>query len=190
MRSSLIRRSAAVAVMLLAGVSPVACDDEPDPGPETESSSTPSEPLTSGSPTMLVEPTLPVEAGDGTRAGAEAFVQYYWDVVNYAQATGDVGLLRSLAQPSCTGCEGGAELIAKVYDRGGRITGPGYRVTGMEPARSPSGHWTVVVHTHVGTQVIRDAGDLNQRFPGGPGKWLMGVSRIEGSWSVTTLEDT
>jgi hypothetical protein len=193
---SVIGRAAAAAAAVLLALSLTACDDEPEversPDVTGSGSPIPSETssLTDSTPTGPVEPTLPAEAEKATRAGAEAFVEYYWDVVNYAQATGDVALLSSLAEPSCGACEGGVDLITRVYDRGGRISGVGYEVKRLESSRSPSGHWTIVVYTRAGDQVIKGAGDLDQEFPGGPAKWLMGVSQVRGAWSITTLEDT
>ncbi|WP_372492275.1 DUF6318 family protein, partial [Pimelobacter simplex] len=39
-------------------------------------------------------PVLPGAAKEASEEGARAFVGYYWELVNYAQATGDVRRLR------------------------------------------------------------------------------------------------
>ena len=39
---------------------------------------------------------MPAAAKRHTAAGAEAFVQFYWEMVNYAQRSGDVDGLRVL----------------------------------------------------------------------------------------------
>lgn len=82
---------------------------------------------TTTSPGDPVEPTMPPEARRTDAAGAEAFVKYYWAMVNYAQATGDLGGLRSLASKACRACEGGFRFLKSVYGdgaaiRGGRMT--------------------------------------------------------------------
>jgi hypothetical protein len=187
------RAAVGVVALLLTGVL-AGCNDEdaPDPQGPIESSSEPSSSPTGATseptPRGPVEPTLPAEAEENDQAGAEAYVRFYWDVVNFATKTGDVGLLEQLDQPSCDGCARGVEGIERVYGGGGRITGGNYKVTSLEPTRSPSGHWTVVAHTRIGTQRTVGAGDLNGRFPGGRAKWLLGVAWIHDAWSITTLE--
>jgi hypothetical protein len=192
MRSSLIRRSAAVAVVLLAGVSLVACDDEPDPGPETESSSTPSEPSTSpvttSSPTTPVEPTLPAAAEKATKAGAEAFVEYYWEVVNYAQRSGELGLLERLAVPTCGGCNSGASRLETIFERKGRIDGGQHSVHATTAAKSPSGAWSVGVRVSVTKQTVRGAGDLNATYAASQTELIFGLTHDGSTWRVTSLE--
>lgn len=188
--TSLRARSVAGIAALLLAAALSGCNDDEEPPEVIESTREPIPPYSSSptEPPGPVEPTLPVEAEANTKAGVEAFVTFYWDVVNYATKTGDVELLLALAQPSCDGCDGGAKGIKRVYQRGGHIAGGEYRVVRMEPARSPSGFWTVVTHTHLGEQRTVGAGDLNNTFPGGRAKWLVGVAWVDESWSVSTLE--
>ena len=192
MSTSHMSRAAVGAVALLLAVFVAACDeDEPSPAPApsgsaTGSDSTPSEPMTA--PTKPVEPTLPVEAEAATKAGAKAFVQYYWNVVNYATFTGDVSRLQAAAEPSCTGCKGAIDLIERVYDRGGRIVGEGYRVVDVDPTPLTNGFWSVETTTRVGDQVVRGAGDLNKRYPGGRGSLTMSLRFQGSSWAVTSLD--
>jgi hypothetical protein len=68
-------------------------------------------------------PAMPGAARAHTRAGAKAFVRYFWDVVDYAQATGDTSPITSISVPGCRGCEGGRRGIDAVYRAGGVIRG-------------------------------------------------------------------
>lgn len=185
------RSAVAVAALLVAGLL-AGCDDEEDPPEPIESSSEPTSSATSAttepSPTGPVEPTLPRKAEGENQAGVEAFVTFYWEVVNYATKTGDVRLLRRLYQPSCTACEAGSNGIELIRERGGKTRGGNYRVLMLEPVESANGNWAVITRTRVGTQRTIGAGDLDGTFPGGKAKWLIGVARIQDSWSVTTLE--
>ncbi|UMG93577.1 DUF6318 family protein [Nocardioides sp. TF02-7] len=137
----------------------VACDDEPEPTPEptapsstaVSETSTPTEPT----PTGPVEPTLPAAAEEATKAGAEAFVEYYVALINYAQKTGDVATLTDIAEPACEGCRAGTDSIAEIYRRGGRITGGAYEVRRLETSRATKESWTVIAHLRVGDQTVR-----------------------------------
>lgn len=188
-------RATIAALTLAAALALAACEEEDGPSspspsdtPSVPESSSPTDPTTTATEAGPVEPTLPVEAEAKSRAGAEAFVRFYWDVVNYATETGDVRLLMQLDQPSCMGCAGGIDLIEAVYSSGGHFVGGRYRVLRLEPAQSPSGDWAITTYTKVGEQRVVGAGALNETYPGGRGKWLIAIARVKNSWSVTTLE--
>lgn len=68
-------------------------------------------------------PVMPALAREHTKAGAKAFIAYFWDVVNDAQATLDTATLRSLANPLCVGCNGGVGAIEKIKAGDGVSTG-------------------------------------------------------------------
>ncbi|WP_459970947.1 DUF6318 family protein, partial [Nocardioides pyridinolyticus] len=55
-------------------------------------------------------------------AAAEAFVKFYWELVDYAQQSGNVASLRSLGQ-NCVTCEAGIKSITEIYSAGGEIRG-------------------------------------------------------------------
>jgi hypothetical protein len=193
MGSMRIARSLVGVGALLLAVLVAGCEeDEPSSSPPASDSpsvpesSSPTE--TTSVPTTPVEPTLPAQAEDESQAGAEAFVRFYWEVVNYATKTGDVTLLSELDQVSCEGCDGGVDGIERVYRAGGRIVGGDYDVVKLETVRSESGQWTIVTHTRVGAQRAIDAGKLNRRYPAGRDKWLIALARVHGAWSVSTLE--
>lgn len=192
MRSSVIGRATTGIVALLLTFAFTACDDEepstppPSESPSAPESSTPGEPTSSAA--GPVEPELPSQAQAATKRGVAEFVRYYFAAINYATTTGDVELLSTLDQPSCSGCQGGIAFVERVYRHGGRIVGGMYRLGNLEPVRSPSGNWTITVHTQIGDQRVVGAGKLNRTYPAGRAKWLVGVARVSDAWSVTRLD--
>ncbi|MBM9460507.1 hypothetical protein JK386_11385 [Nocardioides sp. zg-536] len=102
--------------------------DEPAPRPTVSASPSPSASATEAAGTP-VEPTLPAEAKEPTKAGARAFIAYYWDLINYAQETGEVTALRNASGAQCEGCKTGIAGIESLYDNNGYATGGQYKVT-------------------------------------------------------------
>ncbi len=95
-------------------------DPQPKLADPTESAPTsPSTTAVSGP----VEPTMPAAAQGTDTASAEAFVKFYWEMVNYAQATGDLDGLESMTDQSCTACRGGLEALEKIFAHDGTVTG-------------------------------------------------------------------
>ncbi len=86
---------------------------------------TPSQSATADAP---VEPTLPDAATQATEEGARAFIAYYWDLINYAQATGDVKPLKAASSSRCTTCQTGIKGIKKLYKGGGHTVGGAYSI--------------------------------------------------------------
>ncbi len=120
-------------VVLACCLGVVGCSDDspgPEPGPSpTGSVSTPSPSSSSSAPEPApTEPALPGAAKEATERGARAFIAYYWDLINYAQVTGDVTALKRVSGPNCTRCRAGIDAIATVYRKGGRLTDPAYGV--------------------------------------------------------------
>jgi hypothetical protein len=114
--------------LLLAGCA----DDEPVPKVQEPTAAPTPVASTSASPAAPVEPTLPPEAeGKGIEA-AEAFVRHYFELVDYAQATGDVAALNRISLDECDACRGGADAIRKIYREGGVITGGEHSVEKAE----------------------------------------------------------
>lgn len=113
--------------VVLAGGGVSGCDGgsgSPSPSvrsPEVSVSGSPTE-VSDPSPALMV-PVMPGAAKEASEDGARAFVGYYWELVNYAQATGDVRRLRRVSGPNCQGCRVGIEAIQRHYRAGGRIIG-------------------------------------------------------------------
>lgn len=119
-----MRAAVAAAVLLLVA----GCSDG-DPSPR-DPSSTWSPTGTMETPTSAapdpVEPELPAAAKEASEAGARAFIGYYWELINYAQVTGDVKALKAASGAGCDGCQSGLDAISSLYGAGGHIEGGQY----------------------------------------------------------------
>lgn len=98
---------AALGTVLLAG-----CDssggDQPSPSPTPSASSvSPSaSPSSSPSPSPSESgPQIPAAAREQTPAGAEAYVEYFFDQFNVAWTKPQPGLIKSLSDPACQFCK-------------------------------------------------------------------------------------
>ena len=123
-------RTALTALSMISALALGACsgdDPEPklaDPSPSASLPSSPSTTAVSGP----VEPTMPAEARGTDAAAAEAFVKFYWEMADYAQATGDVDGLREISSEACEPCQAGIRAIESVFERDGRLLGGGNTV--------------------------------------------------------------
>lgn len=181
-----VRRSLVVACalpLLLAACS------EAEPTPQMPDP-TPAESSPSASETGPVEPTLPPEAeGDGV-AGAEAFVSHYFDVLSYAQATGDTDPLGRLALAGCAACKGSLDAVRKVYDAGGTIEGGDFAVKRVKASAQPGN--TDASSTYVAratvthsAQTIADSGTgLDGSSPPGSDRFQLLVVRDMDKWHI------
>ena len=71
----------------------------------------------------LTPPVLPEEAKQQTPEGAVAFATWWFDTLNYATATGDTAILKSVAGPDCGTCRNYIDEIDSAYRYGGRMEG-------------------------------------------------------------------
>lgn len=109
-----------IPTLLVAGCT----DDDPKPKFEPPSSDAPTSATHSSTATTVPpQPELPAAAQKRSDAGAEAFVRYWLDVVNFAQLTGDTSELGALNDVRCSGCRGIVKAIDSAYQSGGRIEG-------------------------------------------------------------------
>ena len=137
-RRHLVAAVAAVAVtaLLLAG-----CNSGGDPNGGGPSSVSPSASATashSATPTAtpayvpasasgraqnVPVPVLPEVAKTETKEGLEAFVRYWYEVLDYAYETGDSQILGTLSEASCVFCSGLREGVAEAWAEGRWISG-------------------------------------------------------------------
>ncbi|MEI5673056.1 MULTISPECIES: DUF6318 family protein [unclassified Nocardioides] len=187
----LLPAALAVGLVLLAGCSG---DDDPEPKiSPTDSSSVASTPTPSPTPSGPVEPTLPAEAEGEDAAAAEAFVRFYWEMVNYAEATGEVEGLAALALQTCVACEGGSADIKRIYEAGGSVSGGEIKVRGTKSApfeSGPSRGFAVTVDVTIAPQVVKVPGEKVQRYSGGPNQFRFIVQRDSGVWLVGRWDPT
>jgi len=182
-----VRRTAAalVVVPLFALAS---CGGDPHKPPPYTPSPTPTE-STSPTPTGPVAPTLPAAAQGSSRAAAKAFVSWYVDALNYAQATGHVAEARSASAPSCAGCSSILDSLATLYSGGGKISGGAWKPVGwgiLVPRRGSDFAFTVTVRT--GPQTVVDESGKRTTYPGGTDVYDMEVVRTSDEWRMTWLK--
>ncbi|MDH2415214.1 DUF6318 family protein [Nocardioides sp. CER19] len=113
---------------------------------------------------------MPDAAKAHTKAGAKAFVEYFWQVVDYAQATGDTPAITALSLGGCKGCEGGARSIEKVYAAGGSIRGgqtrpSRYRVEWLKAGKLQLAY--VTIDLRFSNQTVDMPGSANDKTSGG-----------------------
>lgn len=125
LRAALAASLAALA--LLAGCS----DDNPSPADPSSTWTPTSKPETpsSSAPAKPTEPALPQAAKKATEAGGRAFIAYYWDLINYAQVTGDVKALKRVSGSTCSGCNRAIEAVETLYGDGGHAERGEYALT-------------------------------------------------------------
>lgn len=183
------------AALLSGALAVTACEAEPaepaEPSSSTPSSSEPTSAAPTTAPTGPVEPKLPPEAEESTKAGAEAFAKFYWEVVNYAQSSGNTAALAEIQDKACDFCRGGTEWINDVHSRGGVIDGGDYTAirTDAVPAPDGSDSWLVAVELTVTPQRVTGAGDLDRKSGGSRQSAGMLVVPTAHGWRVANIQD-
>lgn len=76
--------------------------------------------LASSSPSPTLR-ALPPEAREFSEAGALAFLDWWLDMYNYVEITGETDLIRQHSEPDCGFCAAAIDRIAGVFTLGGRI---------------------------------------------------------------------
>ena len=135
-------------------------------------------------------PTMPAAARGADAAAAEAFVRFYWEMVNYAQVTGDTSTLRSLGQ-GCVTCEQGIDSIESIYRKGGRIRGGSGTATHLQTSflADPKGPRAVVEFTLTNTnQTVDYPGTSDdERYVGGHLAYQLLLQATSAGWRVLFL---
>ena len=163
------------------------CSDDPVPKVAPRESPAPSV-SESPSPTGPVEPTMPAAAKRHTAAGAEAFVKFYWEMVNYAQRSGDVDGLRDLGDKNCGACAGGLGFLDRIFKAGGQIRGGEVSVFDLRATKVHAGQhvaFQVVVNVENTRQVVDMPGvKKDQTYPAAQSSIQFIVDPKPGGWSV------
>jgi hypothetical protein len=128
--------------------------------PKAVPSPSPSSPATSPVSTTPSAPVMPEEAKADSKAGAIAFVKYYVELINHAQATGDVQALADVESEKCRSCISAQKTLQEIYGVGGHIEGGALVGEVQSAARRPDlGGFTVFVAVRFGPQkVVRPDG--------------------------------
>lgn len=114
-----------VAVLSMSACTGADADPAPAATPTTNVSSSEAvgaKPSRSPAP-GLRSPTPPAAAAETDFEGAEAFVQYWTELVEYSYQTGDTETLRAVSAPSCRFCTSVLSAIDEAYSTGGSMRG-------------------------------------------------------------------
>jgi hypothetical protein len=188
-----IRAAVAVLVLLLLS----GCSDD-DPSPRDPSSTwSPTGKMETETPTSTapepVETELPAAAREASEAGARAFIEYYWELINYAQATGDVKALKAVSASTCKGCGAGIRGIKKHYGSGGTIVGGTNRIArlSLTEVTSASGIYAFQGDArveHDAQTIVASDGSEDARNSG-TNEWTLYVLWVDDSrWRLDVME--
>ncbi|MDQ0259436.1 DUF6318 family protein [Sinomonas atrocyanea] len=97
------------------------------PTPAADSRPTPAS--STGPARNLPRPQLPAAAKENTKAGFEAFTQYWFDTVTYALETGDTGPLKAVSKPDCKICVSYIKSGETAKADGGWRVGPQWTIS-------------------------------------------------------------
>jgi len=166
--------SAAILSMVLACVAGgCTLEPRPDPGAGKDADSP-----------APAQPTMPAVARDHTDAGAVAFVRYFYEVQNYAMATGDVDQLEALASEACRECREDVASFA-AGDQLGHWVG-GNRTVDRTDEVPPGdiGHWAAhVTGSDAPATLVLDDGQ-RKAYDGGPFELDLYLVWKAGGWAV------
>ena len=138
------------------------CGGDPKADPTT--SPTSSSPSATPSP-----PVMPDAAKANTKAGAVAFVKYYIELINHAQATGDVEALAAVEDRACESCKHARDALSAIYDAGGSVQGGALTFEPISRERSPRYQgWLISGSLRSAPQTVtREAGATPEQLTGG-----------------------
>jgi hypothetical protein len=123
--------------------------------PKADSTPTPSAPVTTPVSTTPAPPVMPEAAKANTKAGAVAFVRYYVELINHAQATGEVGQLEAVEDEACTSCRAARKGVSDHYQSGGTISGGEWAIESALAVRNAAIHgWVVDTRVRYGMQTV------------------------------------
>jgi hypothetical protein len=161
MRGTILTWSAVLVTPVCAAVLFAACSDEEPPPPGRTTAPPTSVTTTSAAP--VPTPTLPA-AAKADKAGAEAFVRYFWDVFNYTYESGDTKLLRSISDKGCKFCKSVIDYVSRLENAGLRARGGSVTVNQAvaPPAKPTDGLLVYTVVTQAAGQVVAADGTIKE----------------------------
>jgi hypothetical protein len=170
-----------IPVLLVAG-----CTDD-DPKPKFEPSPSSEAPTSPSTTTGTATPAMPVAAQQQSDVGAEAFVRYWIEVVNFSQRTGETSGLVGLNDVRCSGCRGIVKAIDSAYRSGGHIEGGDITAGRLRKLPLDFGaEWAAYAKAKAGPQIVVGADGTQETHDGGPFDLYAYVSWNDG-WSMRWL---
>lgn len=187
MRGTSLPAVALAAALVLAGCSDGADADADGGGTPTSPAATEPSGDPSGTP-VVQAPSLPVEAREQTEAGAEAFVRYYVELMNYGQASGDASPLEAVSAQECGACSGFISTVDDVYVDGGAVEGGEFVIRELSPLPLDYGaDYATYAVIDVAPQTILDAG--GQATASDAYEYRIGLypSWVDDAWEMTWI---
>ena len=188
---------AAVTVVAVTLAVVVGCSSE-DPPASLPSSAPPSTteaaptsstaPTTPTTATATGAPTVPAAAQQQTPDGAAAFVQHWFDTLNYAYAAMDTEPFLESSADSCLTCAALARTVESVASRGNLIDGGQISVRNLAPSAVQSGGNATVTALFGADELREVAPDQTLvqiiEADGGDVSYLVDVTWAGSSWTT------
>lgn len=170
-------------------------DDDPSPGDPTSTWTPTGEPETptSSATAKPTEPPLPDAATKATEEGARAFITYYWDLINYAQVTGDVEALKRVSGSTCRGCSRVINGISDLYTDGGHAIGGEYtlrieRITEVTtPDKAALGIEAAIRVRNQEQTIVQGSGESARSVPA-TSRYLIYLIWVNEAWRTDIVE--
>lgn len=145
----------------------------------------PKEPKPTTAPSATAtEPSMPPGAKKNTVGGAEAFVRYYVELLNFASVSGNTTRLSDLSDPTCEGCSAYVELYRKTYDAGGYYKDSEWKLTDVHD-EVQNGQPVVFADVHIPAGTYRTKSGVPERRGTAEDSKLTFVPILKGhSWLV------
>lgn len=181
-----------LAAVLTTALLTTACDNTTTTPPATSPTTAASTPAPSTPPKPTVaEPVLPAAAKGITVSSADAFARFYLQVIDYATATGQVGLLNRSSDKGCISCGQLSKLYGSIYKAGGSVTGDfrsnnvaisGVRLTGTKAA-------VVTLRSTAGRHIVKHSATAKPTtYTGETATWTLTLANASGQWVMYEME--
>lgn len=108
-----------------------------------------------------MKPAYPAAAKKQSRAGAEAFIRYYFAAVNYSWMKPDALILRDLGEETCKSCKSLSVTAEELVAKNEKYISLPLRVTGIEYALGDDVNMRFVVDIQqLRSERVSAAGDV------------------------------
>jgi hypothetical protein len=142
-------------------------------------------------PSSTLRP-LPPEATELSEAGAVAFLQWWVEMYNHVEATGETELVFEHSEPGCTFCQNFVDDVEPVYAAGGRIEREAPTRFLDVDSTPPDTNSYVLVTLRVSSgasATYGTSGELLRSAPGDdpPFTAVVGIQWKQGEWQLVDL---
>ncbi|WP_227993242.1 DUF6318 family protein, partial [Pseudactinotalea sp. HY160] len=122
--------------------------------------------------------------------GAIAAAEYFFDLYNYVQSTGETDVLEEMSASQCDACLSLGGGIRGVYDDGGRMRGGGMAMVDPEAKPTVDGlGWELTFDLDIAELMVIDGdGDVDSFDASRRRDARLGVAVLDGQWQVLELK--